>query len=258
MPLQRFLSSILNFSGNKNQPSTRRPLALSPKAAVIHSRIETEIKKLLQSDARSALEPEFINGYEKIMELFEEFQKEVIAFSGNSITCSNNCTRCCFHWVEDVYSFEAEIIADYIKKNFSSRVSEILDRFRKDVAEIERLDAIVGEKMFACGEDKEASGIDSVDLLLSGFYQLRRPCALLDDNGACGIYPVRPLTCRIYLSFSDPMYCDPDYINESDVRTYLLDLEESASELLDQLHMEFDRFENDMGLRSVLIKCLES
>lgn len=38
---------------------------------------------------------------------------------------------------------------------------------------------------------REVRGIDDEDRLY-----MRRPCAFLDDTGACSIYPLRPLLCR--------------------------------------------------------------
>ena len=91
------------------------------------------------------------------------------------------------------------------------------------------------QKLIENRVNKEVSDLDTTDLLLASYYQLERPCALLSDNGICSIYEIRPLTCRIYISFSDPHSCSAECINESNIPTYLLDLEESASKLLDMI-----------------------
>jgi Fe-S-cluster containining protein len=160
--------------------------------------------------------------------------------------------------VEDVYSFEAVLISAFVKDTMPMRIPEIVESFERDVREMEKLDRIVSSRLMHRRRNPETVGIDSVDLLLASFYQLRRSCAFLEEDGSCGIYEVRPLTCRIYMSFSTPEYCDPDYINVSDIHTYLLDIEEEASELLDRLHVKYDAFGNDLGLRSLMVKCLGS
>ncbi|MBD3392719.1 MAG: hypothetical protein GF418_11515 [Chitinivibrionales bacterium] len=239
------------------RPGTRRPvLPVPPAAKKLHSSIVAEIRALLALDVTSPLDPSFTRGYHKVLELFERYQGLVIQHSGNEVTCGRGCTRCCFHWVEDVYSFEAETIAQYIHTNTPDRIDAIVEQCVRDTEEIERLDGLVTAKLGEHADKRDAGTLDPVDLLLASFYQLRRPCPLLDEHGGCGVYPVRPLTCRMYVSFSDPVYCDPEYINVSDVRTYHLDLEEEASALLDQLHLEFDRFGSDLGLRSLLVQCL--
>jgi Fe-S-cluster containining protein len=214
------------------------------------------IKKLLGCGAASPLDKSFRGEWEDILELFGHYQNMVIGKSGNTVSCERGCAQCCCHWVEDVYCFEAMIIADYVRTHYADRIGSFVKSLRRDVAEIERLDLIVTGKLAEHAENIGTCEIDSVDLLLTSFYQLSRPCAFLDLNGDCLVYSVRPLTCRIYMSFSPRHFCHPDYINESDVRTYLLDLEENASELLDRLHLKYDRFGNDLGLRSLMVKCL--
>jgi hypothetical protein len=55
------------------------------------------------------------------------------------------------------------------------------------------------------------------------------------------------------MSFSDPSQCLPEYINEDDIPTYLLDAQEEVSELLDELHFKHVKFEGNTGLRSLLL-----
>jgi len=251
------MQSTVDVNGRGMAVFPKPPKLPIPDAArSIHRHIICRIKDLLAGDVSSPLDPLFMRGYREVLDLFEKYQREVIRHSGFRLTCSKGCMRCCCHWVEDVYCFEAEIIADFIRRTAGDRVGEIVEKFREDIAEMTRLDAIVARKLAEHAGASGAGDIDQVDLLLACFYQMGRPCALLGPDAACGIYPVRPITCRIYVSFSDPAFCDPDYINIADVRTYLLDFEEEASELLDRLHLKYDRFGSDTGLRSVLVKCL--
>ena len=80
---------------------------------------------------------------------------------------------------------------------------------------------------------------------------------LLDERGACSIYPVRPMSCRSYLSFSDPLLCDPDTIYYNEVLTCLCTLEQEADEVLEKLHERYDHCELDTSLRTLLPYYLE-
>jgi hypothetical protein len=60
------------------------------------------------------------------------------------------------------------------------------------------------------------------------------------------------------MSFSDPSHCMPEYVDETDVRTYMLDMEEEAGELLDELHERFIRFPGVTGLRALVARALAS
>lgn len=232
----------------------KKKLSLPASARIIHKEIETVIRRLLQSDIPSPLHPDFISIYNEFLSLFKQYQYEVIKHSKYSITCKKFCTFCCLHWVEDVYSFEAEIIADFVKKNIPKQISLIIETCKKDEDELITLNAIVENKLHENIHHKEVGKIDSVDLLLTSFYQLKRPCTFL-NNRECLIYQVRPLTCRTYVSFFDPVLCKPENINESEIPTYLLDLEESGSRLLDTLHEKYNRYDKT-GLRAAIVDYL--
>ena len=236
-------------------PVTKKKLPVPPPASVIHKDIVLLLKKLISLHCVSPLCSDFIAVYQKTLEQFARYQQVIIDNYGKRSTCKKGCSHCCHHWVEDVYSFEAEIIADYIKKHFPEKVGAIIKQFKEDEQEIARLNDIVEQKLAEHRANKEVAGIDPGDLVLASFYQLQRPCALLSPDGSCTIYTVRPLTCRIYISFSDASRCRAEYINEKDIPTYLLDLEEDASKLLDTLHDIYNRY-NKSGLQVLLIDYL--
>jgi Fe-S-cluster containining protein len=155
-----------------------------------------------------------------------------------------------------VYSFEVEIIAEGLRLNRENEIPTIIKVLEEDEMWRERIKSAVTRSM---GKSRYARGLkdsDPYDIVLSGFYQLRRACPLLDKDGSCSIYAVRPLTCRIYVSFSHPRYCKPENINEGKAATYLLDLEKDASDLFDALHFMYDEAHGDTGLRSMLLKRL--
>jgi hypothetical protein len=58
------------------------------------------------------------------------------------------------------------------------------------------------------------------------------------------------------MSFSDAMLCNPEYQDQEDIATYLLNLEENANTILDRLHFRYQRFAGESGLRSLLLKHL--
>ena len=234
----------------------KKNLTLPQSAKAIHEEIVTSLENLIKRNIPSPLHPDFRIVYDEILIRFSQYQHEVVKNYGKMVTCKKGCTYCCSHWVEDVYSFEAEIIASYIKEHFSERVNAIITKFREDEKELIKLNDIMEQKLIENRMNKEISDIDSTDLLLASYYQLRRPCALLMDEGRCSIYGTRPLTCRIYISFSDPRSCRAEYINESNIPTYLLDVEESASKLLDTLHERYDRYSKS-GLQALLIDYLQ-
>jgi hypothetical protein len=236
--------------------SSAPPPAVPAAAAPAVHRISKGLAVLERAAYRSPLEAGFIGRWREVLDDIRTYHDCVIAHSGYTATCSRGCTSCCCHWVEDVNSFEAEIMADFLRKHFPERIDAIIRCCRGDSAELERLDMLVQDRLGKCSQPGSEPPIDQVDLLLSVFYQLRRPCPLLLEDGSCLAYEVRPLTCRMYISFSDPLRCDPEYINTSLISTCIIDLSRGANRILDALHFKYLRFEGDTGLRSLLAKYL--
>jgi Fe-S-cluster containining protein len=237
--------------------ASKENLPVSAEAQRLHREAVREIRALLNNPPESPLDPAFRESWERILGIYERFQHVVLSDAGRNVCCAKGCSYCCNHWVEDVYFFEGAIIADHLRGVGGDRIAEIVRRFAEDEKELARLHAIVDVRTADQALVENLSESDRIDLLLACYYRLRRPCVFLDDDGSCGIYAIRPLSCRMYLSFSDPSYCDPDRVDESDVHTYLLDFEEEASALLDELHRHYDRFGNITGLRSLLLRFLK-
>lgn len=99
-------------------------------------------------------------------------------FSGQPrFACAKGCSPCC-HLFVAVPPGVAEAIATYVERHFTAEArDEVVVRLEAKVA-------------------VEASAADPM--------AARSPCALLDAEGACSIYPVRPLSCRSFTSTSLP------------------------------------------------------
>jgi Fe-S-cluster containining protein len=231
------------------------PLPVPAAAENIHKNIFDRLAALEARGFRSCLEPEFKKTWGEILGLIDQYQEAVADASELTMSCKKGCAACCCHWVEDVNSFEAEIIAEHLKEHHPEKVCRIVTQCGKDDKTITNLNDIVESKLADARGDLSATKLDPVDLLLSSFYRLRKPCPLL-ENGFCLAYPVRPLTCRMYVSFSAPSRCEPDYIDEGDTPTYLFDLEEDANSVIDRLHFRFMKSENVTGLRPLLANYL--
>lgn len=235
---------------NSRPHSDRIPAGTSPRTREIHDRIVESIQSLSRLKAANALDSLFKTQFTDLLALFDEYQRQVLSDTKRNETCIAGCSYCCYHWVEDVYSFEAEIIADYIRSRFPDRIATIIHRFQEDELALSYLD----ERLCESGLSDDSDNY--IERLLDAFYRLQRPCALLKPDGTCAVYPVRPLTCRTYISFSDPKLCDPANSQNGGGDTYILDMQDIAADLLDRLHLRFDRFDGDVGLRSLVAKYL--
>jgi Fe-S-cluster containining protein len=236
--------------------SGRPPIPVPPEAKAIDDHIVELLKALKARDFRSCLDPQFVESYRAILDLFSRYQEIVLGSYQRRATCRAGCSFCCYHWVEDVYSFEAAIIADYLQRILPSQIERIVAALRQDEAWLERLDRNVGKRLRDPALAEQFDDADWINLLLGSFYQLKRLCPLIDAQGFCSIYALRPLTCRAYMSFFDPSYCKPAHIDIGNPTTYLLEPGEEASALMDELHFRYVKVQGDTSLRSQLLRLL--
>jgi Fe-S-cluster containining protein len=236
------------------------PLPAPPKvpahARRLEKKIVTVLRRLIKLSHPSCLDKKFRSEYEKALALFSRYQDAVLADYPLKMTCGPGCGDCCCHWPEDTYSFEVRFIASYLKHHRKSELKTITSKLRGDIACLEKIQKNVKRRLSDPAEKAALGDIDPYDLVLSSFYRLKRPCPLLTENGSCSIHPIRPFACRVYISFSAKEYCKPSRIVSDKALTYLLDLEQDASDLFDRLHFMHDIFDGDTSFRSMLYKAL--
>ena len=233
----------------------RKPLPVPESARAIQRSIVVRLESLVNWPG-SALDPKFQDAWREALSLTDRYREAIAGNAKRTVTCAPGCSSCCHHWVEDVNSFEAEAIADRLKRSAPERIPAIIDRCNRDNAALVQLNALVEAKL-ATLDPNFTEEIDPTELLLASFHRLRKPCPLLDGNDrSCLVYPLRPLTCRMYVSFSDPVKCGPGHADDNDIPAYLFDLETRADDLIDALHFKFMKFEGDTGLRSQLPRYL--
>jgi len=127
---------------------------------------------------------------------------EALAARGVAPTCSKGCAHCCRQEIL-LPRAEAEAIVEWMQASWPpAQIEALKDRLRTWLAwyrdEFKRR---VGS-----GEDRQVVA-----------YEHGPFCVALQD-GACSIYPVRPMTCRIHYVSSSPDACrqarDPQYAGD--------------------------------------------
>ncbi len=230
-------------------------IIITEPARLILNSVENILSELAGETGLDPSDDEFYYRYLTLLEQYDELQRIVLKASGIDSVCGEGCSCCCFHWVEDVNSFEAMIMGRYIEENFPEKRESIKNTFFEDQNIFDSMrDA--AEKMTPSAESGPGDIPDSYDLHLSLFYQMRRPCALLDGNGRCIVYPVRPLTCRDYLNLRDPAACLPERIDQERYATLIISVSDTIIEPLEILHQRFDFGSGSMSLRKLIPRYL--
>ncbi len=121
-------------------------------------------------------------------ELLDKAMKPFYSFT----PCKKGCSTCC-NLVVEITAIEADLIKDYVIKNFGQ----------------EEIKTLEGKLKNDCYHYPNSQHCLSDDSLRLKHFKLNRPCSFLSPNGECTIYEVRPINCRSYLVFSDPETCKP-------------------------------------------------
>lgn len=122
------------------------------------------------------------------------------------VHCSRGCAGCCSLVVNCTFP-EAYLIA----RNISTAQRERLYC---------RIDAV-----------KEAADrAGSLKEWLSAYRKTAAPCPFLEEDGSCGVYQVRPISCRSLLSTRPPEWCVTDFalLQPDEKRMFMESLDRSA------------------------------
>jgi len=93
------------------------------------------------------------------------------------VACSIGCSHCCYQLVS-VSAPEVFRIVRYVRSSMpSEKMEELIGRVR--------------------GLDKATRGTTSKARI-----NIKKPCAFLESDGCCSIYPVRPLACSEFTSYN--------------------------------------------------------
>lgn len=239
-------------------PDPRMPLPVPPEAEAIHEEIVKLLQALVDAEDDDCTGESFRETYCHAMELFGDYLRAVVTGSGYQPACRAGCSICCCHWADDVYSFEAAIIAQAVRARGPAVVDAVVRACRRSLEEYRRVHAAAMERLTAGEYEELGADLDPDEVVLNSFYQLKSRCPLLDDDDRCMVYELRPLTCRAYVNLGDPSLCPPEMIHEPDALTWVLDLDDDGNVLLDRLNARHERYPGDGGLRSLLLKYLEA
>lgn len=142
------------------------------------------------------------------LEMFARAWSAEYAAGGGNVYCARGCSACCTLMVNCTLT-EAQLIAPGLDEEQAGRVR----------AYALRLAQLAGE----CGSD------------LKGFLQRQRremgACPLLDREGSCSVYDLRPLSCRALLATRESRWCGADFgmMAAEEKQAFLAGLDQSVA-----------------------------
>ena len=155
-------------------------------------------------------------------EIFAQYLSAVLPQQPRPIQCRAACGNCCHHYPMSVEPFELIYMYNDLRKR--DDLLEIMEACQSRSDMFERL-----------FNERSASGLsedDAEDKALHDYFSEWRPCPFSNKVGDCTIYPMRPVSCRMYFSETDPKYCTPEYLQTENNDSYIVYLPDIIEEAL--------------------------
>lgn len=163
--------------------------------------------------------------FDRLDELYATYDTYIdynITASQLKIFCKPACTRCCKQMVHGTYSFEIINLYRHLRGRIDyPRIHNTFLAYAKEF-----------ESMLAAASNDMAyarTGETPFFKALRVFAARLKPCPLLIEH-RCSEYAARPVSCRMYHSLTDPVFCVTSMGNN-----FNLDLPESVGQKLARL-----------------------
>jgi Fe-S-cluster containining protein len=180
---------------------------------------------------------------------YGQFLSHNIAANSIKVSCGRGCSRCCHHFVTSVHALEVLSFYENIRKR--DDMEELIQSCEKRVADYDAW------KEFCEETYPERTPAERDDLALEHYYDERLPCPFLDPEGACGAYPDRPMTCRMYIASSPPEFCEAENVTDDRADVFTIPADESIAARLERLDRAVDYWGHSPDLYRSLVKLHE-
>ena len=161
----------------------------------------------------------FVREYHKAYSLYLE---AVLPQHKKGIQCGPSCGNCCHHYPMSVEPFELV----YLYSNMRTR-----DDFMS-IMEDCQIRATLFESLFEKRLAEIGSEDEAEDGALHDYFSQWKSCPFSSPKGDCGIYPLRPVSCRMYFSETHPDFCVPEYLQTEKNESFVVYMPDHIEEAL--------------------------
>ena len=162
---------------------------------------------------------EFVMEYHKAYSLYLD---AVLPQHKRGIQCGPSCGNCCHHYPMSVEPFE--LVYLYTKLRTRSDFMSIMEGCQMRATLFESL---LQKRLIETDSEDEAE-----DRSLHDYFSQWRPCPFSLPKGDCGIYPLRPVSCRMYFSETHPDFCVPEYLQTEKNESFVVYMPDHIEEAL--------------------------
>jgi len=173
---------------------------------------------------------------------YQAWQNEALKQHQEPILCAKGCSNCCQHYPMSIEPFEAILL--YAQLRQRPDFTRILEECWRRVQAFGRLKEQVGGEL---NDEQE-------DAVLQSYFSLGLRCPLLNEAGDCSVHSLRPVTCRMYFSYSDPRFCSPEHLLLPENRSFHICLPDTIEEDIGEINTLYDPFGLDEALYDSLLR----
>jgi Fe-S-cluster containining protein len=207
------------------------------------------IRASYAQSAPGAPTAEMLHAQREYHDAYGQFLSHNVAANSIHVSCGRGCSRCCHHFVTSTHALEVLSVYENI-------------RHRDDIEALiaqchQRVEDYDAWREFCGVTYPERSPSERDDLALEHYYDERNPCPFLEGDGACGVYPDRPMTCRMYLASSPPEFCEADHITDDEADIFTIPADESIAARLERLDRSVDFWGHSPDLYRSLVRLHE-
>jgi Fe-S-cluster containining protein len=165
---------------------------------------------------REAFCAEYIARKRVVFEQFRASQAEILVKTGEVITCSKGCSRCCAAYMQaSVQECEAIVYYLYRHEDIMAAFLAKYPSWRQALKENGDIFKELGELWLE--KTKPGSSPEAAAALVQAekrYLSQGIMCPFLEE-GSCSIYEVRPLTCAALVAATPPEWCVPGTQNSA-------------------------------------------
>ena len=161
----------------------------------------------------------FVEEYHKAYSLYLD---AVLPQHKRGIQCGPSCGNCCHHYPMSVEPFELI----YLYKHLRTR-DDFMSVMEACQIRATLFESLLGKRLLSAGSEDEAE-----DAALHDYFSRWRPCPFSSLKGDCGIYPLRPVSCRMYFSETSSKFCVPEYLQTEQNESFVVYMPDHIEEAL--------------------------
>ena len=164
--------------------------------------------------------PQIIKFTTEYHRLFSQYLEAVLPQQPRAIQCRPACGNCCHHYPMSVEPFELISLYSDLRKHCD--LLELMESCLSRSSMFEKFyESRKGEHLSVSPSEADIDDM-AEDLALHDYFSAWKPCPFSDQAGDCTVYPLRPVSCRMYFSETDPKYCTPEYLQTPENDSYIV------------------------------------